>query len=373
MKHASLFTGIGGFDLAAEWMGWENVFHCENNPFCQQVLKKRFPKSIPYGDIKTTDFSIWRGLIGILTGGFPCQPYSAAGNRQGTEDPRHLWPENVRAITEIQPRWVVGENVPGLINWSKGMVFEQVQADLEAAGYEAFPPAILPACGLNAPHRRERVWFVAHRNGDGRIGDNKSSSGYSGQLGQGLEEKYVIEPLHGDGDVANAKVLRKREQADEVDPITDGREAWPMPGGVGGQRTPSDSGSERHRGIQSGGQPRSGKKVRPGRAGNSKIITVPYSSERPEGGMSSIGPGEAERYTGPLDARSYEFGGWDNFPTQSPLRRGDDGISGELDLVGRIEKRDAVHRLKALGNAIVPEVALQLFKIIQEMDQMLHH
>jgi DNA (cytosine-5)-methyltransferase 1 len=161
MTHGSLFSGIGGFDLAAEWMGWENVFHCEINEFCQKVLKYHFHKAISYADIKTTDFSIHRGRIDIITGGFPCQPFSLAGKRKGAEDDRHLWPEMLRAIREIQPSWVVCENVYGIINWSKGLVFEQVQIDLENEGYQV-QSYILPACGVNASHKRDRVWFVAH-------------------------------------------------------------------------------------------------------------------------------------------------------------------------------------------------------------------
>jgi len=117
MNHASLFSGIGGFDLAAEWMGWENIFHCEWNPFGQKVLKHHFPNSISYNDITKTDFSIHRGSIDILTGGFPCQPYSVAGKRLGKADKRHLFPEMLRVIKEIQPEWVIGENVRGLVSW----------------------------------------------------------------------------------------------------------------------------------------------------------------------------------------------------------------------------------------------------------------
>ena len=98
MRHGSLFSGIGGFDLASEWMGWTNVFHCEMNPFCNRVLNHHFPDAICYEDIKQTDFSVHKGQIDILTGGFPCQPYSAAGKRLGKEDDRHLWPEMLRAI-----------------------------------------------------------------------------------------------------------------------------------------------------------------------------------------------------------------------------------------------------------------------------------
>ena len=161
MRHGSLFSGIGGFDLAAEWMGWENVFHCEWNKFGQQVLKYYWPNAISYENICTTDFTIHRGQIDIITGGFPCQPYSMAGKRLGKEDERHLWPEMLRTIREIQPRWVVGENVLGLVNWSDGLVFHEVQTDLENEGYEV-QPYVLPAASVNAPHRRDRVWFVAH-------------------------------------------------------------------------------------------------------------------------------------------------------------------------------------------------------------------
>jgi DNA (cytosine-5)-methyltransferase 1 len=163
MRHGSLFSGIGGFDLAAEWMGWENVFHCEWNPFGQKVLKHYWPHSISYNDITKTDFTVHRGTIDIITGGFPCQPYSAAGKRLGKDDERHLWPEMLRAIREVSPSWIVGENVRGLTNWNGGMVFDEVQADLEAIGYEV-TPFLLPACAVNAPHRRDRIWFIAYSN-----------------------------------------------------------------------------------------------------------------------------------------------------------------------------------------------------------------
>ena len=182
MRHGSLFSGIGGFDLAAEWMGWENIFHCEWMPFPRKILNYYWPKSISYENICTTDFSIHRGQIDILTGGFPCQPYSTAGKRKGKEDERHLWPEMLRAIREIAPTWVVGENVRGLINWSKGLVFNEVQSDLEAEGYEVFP-VLLPAAGVGAPHRRDRIWFVAYslckrhpRPSGTRIEENKRGS-----------------------------------------------------------------------------------------------------------------------------------------------------------------------------------------------------
>src|SRR5690606_3364764 len=161
MNHGSLFSGIGGFDLAAEEMGWNNVFHCEIEPFPRKILNYYWPKAKSYEDIKTTDFTVHRGQIDILTGGFPCQPYSVAGSRKGKEDDRHLWPEMLRAIRELSPSWIVGENVPGIISWNEGLVFEEVCADLENEGYEV-QPIVLPAASVNAPHKRDRVWFVAY-------------------------------------------------------------------------------------------------------------------------------------------------------------------------------------------------------------------
>lgn len=160
-SHGSLFSGIGGFDLAAEWMGWENIFHCEIKEFGQKILNYYWPNAISYADITKTDFTIHRGTIDVLTGGFPCQPYSVAGKRKGKEDDRHLWPEMLRAIREITPRYIVGENVGGLVSWNGGMVFDEVQTDLEAQGYE-ITPVILPACAIGAWHRRDRIWFIAH-------------------------------------------------------------------------------------------------------------------------------------------------------------------------------------------------------------------
>ena len=209
MKHGSLFSGIGGFDLAAEWMGWENVFHCEIDEFPRKILNYYWPNSISYHDIKTTDFSVHRGQIDILTGGFPCQPYSSAGKRLGKEDDRHLWPYMLEAIRSIQPRWVVGENVRGLVNWSDGLVFEEVQVDLEAEGYEV-QAFILPAAGIGAPHRRDRVWFVAYANHrhDGRnTGKNEGESGEE-RLSKWDEVRKSTESGEVFGNVANSKNIR---------------------------------------------------------------------------------------------------------------------------------------------------------------------
>lgn len=119
LTHGSLFSGIGGPEIAAEIMGWKNVFHCEINPFGRKILDYWFPNSKSYEDITKTDFTEWREKINVLTGGFPCQPFSCAGQRKGAEDDRYLWPEMLRAIREIQPDWIVGENVAGILTTGK--------------------------------------------------------------------------------------------------------------------------------------------------------------------------------------------------------------------------------------------------------------
>lgn len=145
-------------------MGWENVLSCEFADFPASVLKYHFPSADHYGDIRQLDGTKYRGKIDILTGGFPCQPFSSAGKRRGTDDNRFLWPEMLRVIREIQPAWIVAENVRGITSIDNGMVFERVCSELEANGYEV-QPFCIPACAVGAPHKRERIWFIANSRG----------------------------------------------------------------------------------------------------------------------------------------------------------------------------------------------------------------
>lgn len=170
MTHFSLFTGIGGLDIAAEWAGFETVGQVEWADYPTKILEKHWPTVPRWRDIKTVtkeDFYERTGMrtVDLISGGFPCQPFSTAGKRRGKEDDRYLWPEMLRIISDIRPRWVVGENVAGIIN----MALDQVLADLENQGYEA-GAIVLPACGVNAPHRRYRVAILAHANGTGQQG-----------------------------------------------------------------------------------------------------------------------------------------------------------------------------------------------------------
>ena len=206
MTHGSLFSGIGGFDLAAEWMGWQNVFHCEWNPFGQKVLKHYWPNAESFTDITKTDFTKYHEAIDIISGGFPCQPYSTAGKRLGKADERHLWPEMLRAIREIEPTYIVGENVRGLLSWNAGMVFDEVCAELESIGYQV-APCIIPACAVGAPHRRERIWFVAYSESKRRESQqNRAKEFYpsSGQIlygrsSDGHGNEWDVENANGIG------------------------------------------------------------------------------------------------------------------------------------------------------------------------------
>ncbi len=291
----------GGFDLASQWMGWENKFHCEIEPFGQRILKYYWPKAKSYEDITKTNFSIWREKIDILTGGFPCQPYSQAGKRLGKEDSRHLWPEMLRAIREIKPTWVVGENVYGLVNWSGGLVFEEVQTDLEKEGYEV-QPVILPAASVNAPHKRDRIWFIAI---DTNSSTNKSPQNMGGKNGgrfSKTEQERVFQKTHNKFIRFNNISLRKRIVTNS-DSIRLQRQRWPK------------------------------------RQINSK-----------EGR-------NWEKY------RVVDDGRW---PIESPILGRNDGFPKRLD-IDTISRKDWIEETsKGFGNAIVPQVAYQIFKAIEQ-------
>lgn len=185
MIHIDLFSGIGGFSYAADQI-WPNMKHvfCDIDPFARAVTRKHWPNAKHYADIKhlitdtenrkSTGLRLERkpqsenpevGDCYLVTGGFPCQPFSQAGRRRGTADDRYLWPAMFRVIQLVHPVWVIAENVAGLVTWNNGMVLEQVCTDLESEGYDV-QPFIIPAVSVNAPHRRDRVWIVANRKGE---------------------------------------------------------------------------------------------------------------------------------------------------------------------------------------------------------------
>lgn len=284
LRHGSLFSGIGGFDLASTWMNWQNIFSCEIDPFCQKILKHYWPNIHHHENICHLDATQYRGLVDIISGGFPCQPFSQVGRRKGKSDDRYLWPQTRRIIEEARPQWIVLENVTGLFTileperisemeikeielfcadkeykTTKTIVSLQrrviatIISEINAAGYilpklNDGTPVILciPACAMGAPHRRDRVWFVAH------------------------------------------------------------------------------AGSER--------------------------------LERPNTGQENR-----------QSTWSCEIPDWINWSTQSPVCGPDDGIPRKMD--GITFPKWRTESIKALGNAIVPQIALELFKVIDTVER----
>lgn len=308
--HIDLFSGIGGFALAIDevWLKTKHVF-CEIDSFCQSVLRKHWPEARIYNDIRKLSKSRFiadsamlrcnrREFKGktiqqqeqtfreinagnkqtekyIVTGGFPCQPFSQAGKRRGTKDDRYLWPEMLRVIREFNPEWVVAENVRGLLTIEQGLVFEQVCSDLETNGYEV-QAFIIPACSQNAPHRRDRIWFIA----------NKSSEGLEGE------------------------VHKKR------------------------------SNSRHDKSIKN----TIGKRIR--------------------GGLEGIGQILESETTEVENARSDWEKNWIEVATK--LCGMDDGLSARMDGLKLSKSKHRKERLKSLGNAIVPQVAVQIMRAINE-------
>jgi len=341
MKHGSLFSGIGGAELAATWVGWQNVFHCEINPFGRKVLDYYWPESKSYDDITKTDFTIWRGRVDILTGGFPCQPFSMAGKRKGTEDDRHLWPEMLRAIREVQPTWVVGENVFGLVNWNGGLVFESVQTDLETEGYEVVP-FILPACAVGAPHRRDRVWIVAHSIGSGHGRRTETT---------GSDQSERFGRMDEDGRRNGCEIRGEVERCGEV------------------AQNPVFCGFLHGESKQEGTEIREQRDVG---TGDSEWIHIQqgFTSDPCNQGLQGCEDNGSTGGSG--EERNEQFTrffrtDWSDFPTQSPVCNRNDGLSDRL--AGITFSRWRKESIKAMGNSWVPQVAYQIFKAINEYDK----
>ena len=224
LKILDLFSGLGGFSLGLERTGnFETIAFCDNDKYSNLVLQKHWKGVKIYNDVKEITKEKLESdgveLPDIITGGFPCQPFSVAGKQKGTSDDRHLWPEMFRIIQELKPRWVIGENVKGLVNLQDGMVFETVCTDLEGEGYEvrAFN---IPAAGVGAPHRRERIWIVGHSKHDGSStskierGDNEINAGTQEGTNSSSEFKRTSGSTN-DGNVPNTDRTRLQRLGSE--------------------------------------------------------------------------------------------------------------------------------------------------------------
>lgn len=330
VTHIDLFSGIGGFALAVDsvWPNSEHIF-CDNDLFCQQILKKHWPNAKIYGDIKTfTNTKLKRlerseqekterhsGQFGgkfsykkpfLLTGGFPCQPFSQAGQRKGTSDDRYLWPEMFRVIQEYRPKWVIAENVRGLITWNEGMVLEQVCSDLENEGYEV-QPFIIPACAINAPHRRDRIWIVANSNSNFNRFEKQKS----------MEQTEKVSPVYWKKHDSTRQLGRTNRDTYKESFIENSLSER------------SDWGLENNRQIL-------------------ELQSSKIKNERP----------------------SWEKN-WIEIATE--FCSVDDGLSVELDEFKLSKSKHRAEQIKAYGNAIVPQVAIEILKSIKYAEDSINY
>lgn len=339
MNHASLFSGIGGAEVAASMMEWQNLFHCEIQEFPRKVLQYWFPNSESYEDITKTDFTKWHGKVDVLTGGFPCQPFSLAGRRKGADDNRYLWPQMLRAIRQIHPTWVVGENVNGiktmvescqvtqmgltdylfeenhLYREESRFTLDKICADLEAEGYSV-QPLVIPACAIGAPHRRDRVWIVAHRS------DPRAET---------VQQEWK-DGICSARPSPNTQCSRGREihpQAESEEP--DGART----NSLGGQRSSPDSNG----------------------CGWNESKHEDASPQKPQQGECQPGGADSPQSR------------WRNFPTQPPVCRGNDGIPFDVDSLTISFPKWRQESIKAYGNAWVPQVAYEIFRAIEAEEE----
>lgn len=396
MTHASVFSGIGGPEVAAAMLGWENLFHCEINLFGRAVLDYWFPNAESYEDITKTDFSKWGGQINVLTGGFPCQPFSVAGKRAGADDDRYLWPHMHRCICEIRPDWVVCENVGGILSMveqgsvsevaSEAALFyeedtihryeyrgtftlERICRDIESDGYEV-QPVLIPACAVGAPHRRDRVFVVGHRI-DGtakdpmcirrskRENEEQGCERNVGHTGTGDTERLCSETwssphpaqpgpegvrqgrqdaLHRPEPAADTHSDRGREVDEHMESkLTDGTVAL----GNGGERYASNAKGER-----------TGRLRVEGCEEGSRLRNVVFGN----GSRLRCSPDE-------LGSR------WRGFPTVAPVYGGGYGLPFPVDDLTIPFPKWKNESIKAYGNAIVPQVMYEIFRAIEAVEQ----
>ena len=344
MNHASLFSGIGGAEVAASMMGWQNLFHCEIQEFPRKVLDYWFPNSESYEDITKTDFTKWHGKVDVLTGGFPCQPFSLAGRRKGADDNRYLWPQMLRAIRQIHPTWVVGENVNGiktmvescqvthmgrtdylfeenhLYREESRFTLDKICADLEAEGYSV-QPLNIPACSVGAPHRRERIWIVAHR-----------TDSWSETLQQKREDRVLSSRFSSNANSTRQRKWKNKQKSFSRCCRTSNT------GPCRKTRTLADSLHHRSNKVHKGVQPK-------------------FTD-----GTKSYGIG-SERNVTFSNFPKEDF--WKDFPTQSPVCRGNDGIPFDVDSLTISFPKWRQESIKAYGNAWVPQVAYEIFRAIE--------
>lgn len=406
MNHASLFSGIGGAEVAASMMGWQNLFHCEIQEFPRKVLDYWFPNSESYEDITKTDFTKWHGKVDVLTGGFPCQPFSLAGRRKGADDNRYLWPQMLRAIRQIHPTWVVGENVNGiktmvescqvtqmgrtdylfeenyLYREESRFTLDKICADLEAEGYSV-QPIVIPACAIGAPHRRDRVWIVAHRSDpraetvqqegqDGicsaRPSPHTQCDGHGNQRArakkskEGQDRPQPRSRRHGSGTTPSyAHGTRQRRRKNKQEPFTECSRT-PNLGTRRSKRLASHSLQHRSHEVHQDHQSQFPDGARINSLGSQWSSPHSNGCGWNESKHEDASPQQGECQPGGADSPQSR---WRNFPTQSPVCRGNDGIPFDVDSLTISFPKWRQESIKAYGNAWVPQVAYEIFRAIE--------
>lgn len=382
MRHASLFSGIGGPEVAAAMLGWENVFHCEINEFGRKVLEYWFPNSESYEDITKTDFRKFRGTIDVLTGGFPCQPFSYAGKRGGQQDQRYLWPEMLRVINEVRPTWVIGENVAGIGTmveqcritdlgsevtlFEKGgglhrytaeytFTIERICSDLESKGYSV-QPMLIPACAVGAPHRRDRIFFIAHYTDS--CNDLRESGQHESESGkERLSERNEVRKPGESSDV------RSEMQSSFTD-----SECLRLQHNMVGR------GETRMSEAQSRGRERSiSEQVQFVEAASKGEFIADSDLQRCNESKPTQEPRRKERFACEENIKGGIRGlhpkeRWASFPTVSAVHRGNDGIPFDVDKLAISIGKWRTESIKAYGNAIVPQVMYRIFEAIEALE-----
>jgi DNA (cytosine-5)-methyltransferase 1 len=374
MRHASLFSGIGGPEVAAAMLGWENVFHCEINEFGRKVLEYWFPNSESYEDITKTDFKKYRGKIDVLTGGFPCQPFSYAGKRRGQTDDRYLWPEMLRVINEVRPTWVIGENVAGIgtmveqcrvvgmegqaalfekdngvYRYSAEYTFtiERICKDLESEGY-SIQPMLIPACAIGAPHRRDRIFFIAHyTNGSDDLRESEKYESESGK--ERLPERNKI---------------RKPRKPSDVRPESEKSAENSLCDGLFSRLEEEQRDKRNKRNISS----RNNERI----CGEERLASTDTYLQRCDKSEFAEEPRNKERFyceksidrgIGELHPKEK----WTHFPSVSAIHRGNDGLPFDVDNLSIPIGKWRTESIKAYGNAIVPQVMYRIFEAIERL------
>jgi len=326
MKVLDLFSGIGGFSIGLEKVGFETVAFCEIERYCQEVLRRHWPDTPIYGDVKqlTGDQLRADGIIpDVIVGGYPCQPFSVAGRQRGEEDERHLWPEVHRLIRELRPRWVICENVSGHIK----LGLDEVLSTLEAEGYTVWP-FIIPACAVDAPHKRDRVWIVAYSNRSSDRRAPRQDESANGEVSQRDNRGVIDQP---------SEICA----ADVGDAISEyGQFNKPRPSG-------RRLGLERHL-------------LDEGRWSEEADTT-----DRPS---ADVADSSGKRIQDSAEEQVLRV---ENLPRE--LRRSGEDIGGRWPPepnVGRVANGvpNRSHRIKALGNAVVPQIPQIIGQVIMQYE-----